>query len=375
MRNTINHKQSCIILFILLVTIKCNAQTDSNWVLKFTKKGKVFLPRLTDYQPSKKGFYLYENGIYSLKLKDGSAHEALIKKIIKDSIIFTEKNNYKLIGADCEEKILTVSPSQIKLIRINDNPMIDFFTSKKLKKYDFDFSNSSQSKKFFIDTIINHGVKSEVIKKVTAFGAIDTYVQFMYPQKHEPYVAPKIDSSKFKTRNFIWLSPLHAKEINGIAIGVATGNSMFSEMPITINGINLNVDLVTGLTGMMFMPYTFSEINTDKYDDSLQIEGKIIANGISISAGGVVEGRQFNGIFINGGLCESYKANGIFISGVRNIFQDIRGVSISGLRNDAYSCTGVQIALINNCKNLKGIQIGLWNVNSKRKLPFINWGT
>jgi hypothetical protein len=25
-------------------------------------------------------------------------------------------------------------------------------------------------------------------------------------------------------------------------------------------------------------------------------------------------------------------------------------------------------------KSINGIAIGLWNVNSKRKLPFINWG-
>jgi hypothetical protein len=34
---------------------------------------------------------------------------------------------------------------------------------------------------------------------------------------------------------------------------------------------------------------------------------------------------------------------------------------------------GVQIALFNSSMNFKGIQIGLWNKNQKRSLPFINW--
>lgn len=34
---------------------------------------------------------------------------------------------------------------------------------------------------------------------------------------------------------------------------------------------------------------------------------------------------------------------------------------------------GLQIGIRNKSDNMKGIQIGLWNVNGKRKLPIINW--
>lgn len=375
MRNTINYKQSFIILFILLVTIKCNAQNDSNWVLKFTKKGIPFVPRLTDYQPNKQGFYLYENGVYILKLKDGSVHNAQIKKIIKDSIVFTDFYNYKILSTEYEEKPDTISPTEIKLIRVNDNVIIDNFTSKRLKKYDFNFYYTSEKKNFLIDTIKEFRKRYEMIKKVTAYGIENSYVELAYPIKYEPYVPEIIDSSKFKTRNFIWLSPLRAKEINGLAVGIATGNSMFSEMPVKINGVNLNVDLITGVASIMISFYNFTKINAEHYNDSSLLEGKTSINGISLSAGGIIQGKKFNGLFINGGMCEGDYANGIYISGVRNMFYDFKGISFSIIRNDSYVCKGLQIGLINTCKHLKGIQIGLWNVNSKRKLPFINWGT
>ena len=34
---------------------------------------------------------------------------------------------------------------------------------------------------------------------------------------------------------------------------------------------------------------------------------------------------------------------------------------------------GLQIGVVNKSKNLRGIQIGIWNVNQKRRLPLINW--
>jgi hypothetical protein len=35
--------------------------------------------------------------------------------------------------------------------------------------------------------------------------------------------------------------------------------------------------------------------------------------------------------------------------------------------------SGLQIGIVNKSKNLRGIQIGIWNVNQKRKLPLLNW--
>ncbi|MEI9809216.1 MAG: hypothetical protein WDO16_15890 [Bacteroidota bacterium] len=64
---------------------------------------------------------------------------------------------------------------------------------------------------------------------------------------------------------------------------------------------------------------------------------------------------------------------GLVITGSQNVISDFRGVAISLLRNLSVRGAGLQIGLLNICKHMKGVQIGLWNVNSKRKLPFINW--
>lgn len=375
MRQIKNYKQIFIVLFILLATIKCNAQSDSNWVLKFTKKGHSFIERPTDYKPNKNGFYLYENCIYALKLNDGSKHNAFVKKIKNDSIIFINDINFTAASEDYEEAPQTIAPSQIKYIKMTNHFLIDYFTSKRLKKYESNFTNSNLPKSFIIDTVIENEMKFAIIKKVGSFGVTNERVFIENLHEYKPYIAPKIDSSKYKVRNVVWLSPLRAKEINGLAIGIATGNSLGAEMPVKINGINANVDLLTVFASIMVVGYTFYKINIKDMNDTLSFEGTNSINGLSISAGGVLEGRKLNGIFLNGGICQTDIGNGIIISGLRTMTEDFKGISIAGLRNDATYFKGIQIGLINTCKHLKGIQIGLWNVNSKRKLPFINWGT
>ncbi len=34
---------------------------------------------------------------------------------------------------------------------------------------------------------------------------------------------------------------------------------------------------------------------------------------------------------------------------------------------------GLQIGVVNKAKRLRGIQLGIWNINERRKLPLINW--
>ena len=65
--------------------------------------------------------------------------------------------------------------------------------------------------------------------------------------------------------------------------------------------------------------------------------------------------------------------NGVTISGILNKHYIVNGVTIALIGNHDTKCNGVQIGLINTCKELKGIQLGLWNKNQKRSLPIINW--
>jgi hypothetical protein len=56
-----------------------------------------------------------------------------------------------------------------------------------------------------------------------------------------------------------------------------------------------------------------------------------------------------------------------------NFVQKVNGLHAAFLMNDSYELLDLEIGLLNRTQLLKGFQIGLWNVNSKRKLPLINW--
>ncbi|WP_294328901.1 hypothetical protein [uncultured Chryseobacterium sp.] len=65
--------------------------------------------------------------------------------------------------------------------------------------------------------------------------------------------------------------------------------------------------------------------------------------------------------------------NGVAVSPLYNLHHEIKGVSVAPFANVGQKCRGLQIGLYNSCKDFRGIQIGAWNENGKRKLPFINW--
>ncbi len=374
MRNTINYKQTFIILFILLVTIKCNAQTDTNWVLKFTcstaKKSKI----KDSLIPGQKLYYLFENVNYNLVMKDGMTYEAIIFKITKDSFSFVTHLDQSIAILNHQHyDTITTTPNKIKTIKLIADRSLGLFENVSMKNYTHEFLKENKLNQFKIDTIIEDSIKYKVIVSATAQGMEYRYVNIEENKKfNNLYV---VDTSNFKIRNFIWLSEIKAKQINGISLGLMFTGNIFSENKQKINGLNLNLDGLT-MFGTIIRIFSITEnINTAMLSDSMIFEGRTTINGLSMSIGGVMQARKLNGLFLNGGSCESDEANGIQISGFENYFQSVKGISIAGIRNTTTKCIGIQIGLINVCKHLKGIQIGLWNVNSKRKLPFINWGT
>ncbi|MCB0739280.1 MAG: hypothetical protein KDC92_17355, partial [Bacteroidetes bacterium] len=69
---------------------------------------------------------------------------------------------------------------------------------------------------------------------------------------------------------------------------------------------------------------------------------------------------------------DSYKMNGLQI-GLGNNGYRVNGLQIGLIGNHAYQMHGLQIGIYNMALDFKGLQLGIWNVNDKRKLPFINW--
>lgn len=96
-------------------------------------------------------------------------------------------------------------------------------------------------------------------------------------------------------------------------------------------------------------------------------------NGISI-AGLTNTIERANGILFGFGGNEVYQGNGIMLSGVwGNGAMRFNGIQISVENYIFEKGRGIQIGFFNSAKNFRGIQLGLWNKNDKRSLPFINW--
>lgn len=144
-----------------------------------------------------------------------------------------------------------------------------------------------------------------------------------------------------------------------------------------VNGLNLNADLISIAGGLIGLPYVVTAGLKGLGPAPYNYPIVTTINGFSISIGGTggisSNNIRMNGVSLNGLINTACELRGLHITGTQNRADDFSGVVISGLLNNIYKGRGLQIALVNVCKDLKGVQLGLWNVNSKRKLPFVNW--
>lgn len=176
----------------------------------------------------------------------------------------------------------------------------------------------------------------------------------------------------YKPRYLVWITPTNARSINGIAIGVQA--APLTGKPFTVNGVNVDF----GAVGFIALPTIalLSVMNETGHDvgSLYDEEAEVFFNGISLSVGGEIA-CGINGINVSGLITHAAYINGVSFSGILSMSNSFKGIVISGLVNVANKGVGIQIGLINRCKNLKGLQLGLWNISGKRKLPIINWGT
>lgn len=110
----------------------------------------------------------------------------------------------------------------------------------------------------------------------------------------------------------------------------------------TINGINL------GIGGTFFH-------RSNGLSAAIAVNGAVVHNGVQL-----------------GGFTGSYRTSGLQLGIMSAGAYRINGVQIAA-ECYAVEARGVQIGLFNRAKSLKGLQIGLWNVNQKRKWPLFNW--
>jgi hypothetical protein len=216
------------------------------------------------------------------------------------------------------------------------------------------------------------------------------------------------ETIRYETHSQIFsLSPIAKRvdKVNGLVLGVGHYDSRYIDKQ-TINGINLEANPM-GLAIPFFIFYLPEIISKNKQNidkDSLQIvdiekeKPLIQLNGLNVSSGCFMTATNVNGLSVSpfnkinkmnginitalglksdvlngfslGGYNGTNKLNGVCI-GLFNETYCLKGMQI-GFYNFSVANSGVQIGVFNMSKS-KGFQIGLWNINNKRSMPFINW--
>lgn len=143
-----------------------------------------------------------------------------------------------------------------------------------------------------------------------------------------------------------------------------------------VNGINLSSG-------------THSFLNVNGITLSAISQSVKQTNGVSVVGLGSSSFRN-NGIQVAGAGTSTFYSNGILASGLNTRVHTGKGLQIGGFNQyvnfsglqvgvfndvemEGENFTGVQVGVVNNTKKLKGIQLGLWNINEKRSLPLVNW--
>lgn len=145
------------------------------------------------------------------------------------------------------------------------------------------------------------------------------------------------------------------KKVNGVGLGF-NGLGIFFPVLFLVNITSIDNWGIKDI-GSDPLPEKMNKINGMQL--SIVNMEPTVTNGLEIS--------------LSSNISAPSVTNGVALSLLYNFHHTTKGVVISPLANVSQKCRGVQVALINVCKDSRGIQIGFWNENEKRKLPLINW--
>ncbi|MBL1219764.1 hypothetical protein JET18_02885 [Chryseobacterium sp. L7] len=148
---------------------------------------------------------------------------------------------------------------------------------------------------------------------------------------------------------------IQPKKVNGVGLG--------------FNGLGIFFPALLLVSIPSIDNWAINDIDSETLPDKMN---KI--NGLQLSIINM-EPTVTNGLEINmaSNISAPSVTNGVAFSPLYNFHHTTKGAAVSTFANVAQKCRGAQIALINVCKDSRGIQIGFWNENEKRKLPLINW--
>lgn len=341
-----------------------------------------------DYNPrNARSFYLYRNCVYKIHPSYGGLRIVRITDIRNDSIYYESYKKYSNTGYR-KDTISRIHPSEISAISRSETESKQLLTTLYLEKFRFTFTMDRQPKVFPSQTITLRSADSVQSSAVTIIPYFtDHGIDRLYEKCGEVFYYDSTSTLDCNTgrylvppppvhnkrRDVIWFTPSFASYISGVAVGLQTLG--LNEGAITISGVNINADLLTGFaTIYVIAGYPKGKKKLEDMPDTIPWnEMKDRINGLSLSGGGLIGGADLRGVGVNGLICFLTRTRGINITGLRNEVNRFEGVLIAGFVNRSTQGRGLQIALVNKCKDLRGVQLGLWNENSKRKLPLINW--
>jgi hypothetical protein len=362
------------IIALLLFAAPCFGQSQN---LYFIKKHRPVEFESNDYQPGKKAFYIYRNCVYYFVLKNKQELSARVVDIKNDSIYYTVFSDSSSLDT------LAMSPSNLKKVRLIADRMMGIMAGCSLQKRRYVFVNSPESKSFAHrnDTIFSKDRSNYTVYELVPYlsyqgvGRLYQQCEKTYYYEGAPIPECKDTVKTYKppiVKKWFWFTPSAANVIKGVNIGLETMH--VNDEPLTIKGVNLNAGALAFFVSCFTLFHLGSGNTLINMEDTVDKSKTVVwMKGASISAGGLMGDMEVKGFSINGGNCSVTETKGLVISGAQNVTYEFSGVVITGLRNRAIKGSGAQIGLLNICKHLKGVQIGLWNVNSKRKLPLINW--
>lgn len=182
------------------------------------------------------------------------------------------------------------------------------------------------------------------------------------------------DSISKKNAYVLGFLPSSKTAIFGLALGLV-GSEALCYVPHEKKSHGINLQLGQGFFTLYYPTY-FNEGDTSRMDSVFTYRPqenyiRTTHNGLLISAFGTWT-PVTNGVAISGLASMGGRMNGLAMNPVLAKYVQLKGVSIA-IFNQSLEVKGVQVGLVNRTTQLRGFQIGLWNVNKKRRLPFINW--
>lgn len=148
---------------------------------------------------------------------------------------------------------------------------------------------------------------------------------------------------------------IHPKKVNGLGLGF-NGLGIFFPVLFLVNITSIDNWGINDI-GSEPLPDKMNTINGMQL--SIVNMEPTVTNGLELS--------------LSSNISAPSVTNGVAVSPLYNFHHTTKGVAVSTFANVSQKCRGIQVALINVCKDSRGLQIGFWNENEKRKMPLINW--